>query len=73
MWGPIFKQNQQYVVESLNVYIKHLEEFKQSLLNKDEDRMYELMKNANRIRDILNGESPNLVRKKSITTKLYTK
>ncbi|HKM93805.1 MAG TPA: prephenate dehydrogenase [Prolixibacteraceae bacterium] len=73
MWGPIFKQNQHYVVESLNVYINHLEEFKQSLLNTDESRMYELMKNANRIREILNGESQNLVRKKSTTTKLYRK
>lgn len=73
MWGPIFKQNQDYVVESLNVYIKHLEEFKQSLLAEDDSKMYELMKNANRIRDILNGESQKLVRKKSTTTKLYTK
>lgn len=73
MWGPIFKQNQQYVVESLNVYIKHLEEFKQSLLKEDESKMYELMGNANRIREILNGENSNLVRKKSTTTKLYTK
>lgn len=73
MWGPIFKQNQQYVVESLNVYINHLEEFKQSLLNTDESRMYELMKNANRIREIFNGENQNLIRKKSTTTKLYRK
>lgn len=73
MWGPIFKQNQNYVVESLNVYIKHLEDFKESLLSKDEKHMYELMKNANRLREILNGETKNLVRKKSTTTKLYTK
>lgn len=73
MWGPIFKQNQNYVVESLNVYIKHLEDFKDSLLDEDDSRMYDLMKNANRIREILNGESQNLVRKKSTTTKLYTK
>ena len=73
MWGPIFKQNQDYVVESLNVYIKHLEEFKQSLISEKENNMYELMKNANRIREILNGETHNLVRKKSTTTKLYTK
>lgn len=73
MWGPIFKQNQNYVVESLNVYIKHLEDFKQSLLSEDDSKMYDLMKNANRIREILNGESQNLVRKKSTTTKLYTK
>lgn len=73
MWGPIFKQNQDYVVESINVYIKHLEEFKHSLLNVDEKPMYDLMKNANRIREILNGENQNLVRKRSTTTKLYTK
>lgn len=73
MWGPIFKQNQNYVVESLNVYIKHLEDFKQSLLAEDDSRMYDLMKNANRIREILDGESHHLVRKKSITTNLYTK
>ena len=73
MWGPIFKQNQNYVVESLNVYIKHLEEFKESLLNENTAQMYKLMHNANRIREILNGESQNLVRKKSTTTKLYTK
>lgn len=73
MWGPIFKQNQEYVVESLNLYIKHLEEFKTSLLNDDETEMYQLMENANRIREILNGGSQDLVRKKSTTTKLYTK
>jgi len=73
MWGPIFKQNQSYVVESLDLYIKNLEEFKQSLLNKDEKDMYQLMHNANRIKEILNGENNELVRKKSTTTKLYTK
>lgn len=73
MWGPIFKQNQDYVVESLNVYIRHLEAFKASLLNKSEDQLYELMKNANKIREVLQGENQNLIRKKSTTTKLYTK
>ncbi|MGF7138043.1 prephenate dehydrogenase [Roseimarinus sediminis] len=73
MWGPIFKQNQSYVVESLNVYIRHLEEFKQSLLEDDQQHMYDLMYKANKIRDLLNGESQDLVRKKSTTTKMYTK
>lgn len=73
MWGPIFKQNQKYVIESLDVYIKHLNEFKQSILDKNEDKMYQLMQNANKIREILNGENQNLVRKKSTTTKLYTR
>ena len=73
MWGPIFRQNKHYVIESLEVYIKHLEEFKQSLLSPDEHKMYDLMINANRIREILNGESNGLIRKEEHTTKLYTK
>ncbi len=73
MWGPIFKQNQDYVVESLDVYINHLEEFKQSILNPDETHMYELMASANGMREILNGESNELIRKEETRTKLYTK
>ena len=73
MWGPIFKQNQNYVVESLDTYIKFLEEFKQSMLDPDETNLYEQMKNANKIRDILNGDSQDMIRKQSTTTKLYTK
>jgi len=73
MWGPIFKQNSHYVIESLDLYIKHLEEFKQSIQMDDSTQLMELMQNANRIRDILDGESQELVRKKSTTTKLYTK
>lgn len=73
MWGPIFRQNREYVVESLNLYIKHLEEFKCSIQNDDIEKLMALMKNANRIRDILNGESQDLIRKKQTTTKLYTK
>jgi prephenate dehydrogenase len=72
MWGPIFKQNQRYVIESLDDYIKHLEDFKQSLLDEDETHLYKLMENANRIRPILEGENHDLIRKKSTTTKLYT-
>lgn len=73
MWGPIFRQNSHYVIESLNLYIKHLEEFKQSIENEDDKRLMDLMRNANKIREILNGESQDLVRKESTTTKLYTK
>lgn len=73
MWGPIFKQNQNYVVESLDTYIRFLEEFKQSMLDPDESNLYEQMRNANKIRDILNGDSQDMIRKQSTTTKLYTK
>ena len=73
MWGPIFRQNSRYVVESMNLYIKHLEEFKQSIESDDNDKLMQLMKNANRIRETLNGESPELIRKETTTTKFYTK
>ena len=73
MWGPIFRQNSHYVVESLNLYIKHLEELKQSIEEDDNEKMMALMKNANRIREILDGESTELVRKEQTTAKLYTK
>jgi prephenate dehydrogenase len=72
MWGPIFQQNKTYVVESLEVYIKHLIEFKESI-QKDEKRMYELMNNANKIRSILDGESPSLIKNEEKIIKFYTK
>jgi hypothetical protein len=43
MWGPIFQQNKEYIVESLDVYIKHLKEFKKSIEN-DEKQMKEHVK-----------------------------
>jgi prephenate dehydrogenase len=69
MWGPIFQQNKQYVVESLDVYIKHLKVFKKS----DPEQMMALMKNANRIRGILAGDSDSLVKNEKTIVKLYTK
>ncbi|MCF8357384.1 MAG: prephenate dehydrogenase [Prolixibacteraceae bacterium] len=73
MWGPIFRQNRQYVVESIDQYIKHLEEFRDSIQNNDPEKMNKLMNNANRIREILNGENKELIMKKQTTTKLYPK
>ncbi len=72
MWGPIFQQNKEYVVESLEVYIKHLIDFKESI-EKDEKRMYALMENANKIRGILGGENPSLIKNEEKIVKFYTK
>ena len=72
MWGPIFQQNKSYVVESLEVYIKHLIDFKKSIQN-DEKRMYDLMNNANNIRSILGGENPSLIKNEEKIVKFYTK
>lgn len=72
MWGPIFQQNKEYVVESLEVYIKHLIDFKESIRN-DEKRMYTLMENANKIKCILGGENPSLIKNEEKIVKFYTK
>lgn len=72
MWGPIFQQNKQYVVESLEVYIKHLKSLKKSI-ESDPEEMISLMKNANRIRGVLAGESGSLVKDEKTHVKLYTK
>lgn len=72
MWGPIFQQNKQYIVESLDVYIKHLKAFRKSI-ESDPQEMMALMKNANRIRGILAGDSDSLVKNEKTIVKLYTK
>ncbi len=73
MWNPIFQQNSKYIVESLDVYIKHLQEFRDSMKDNDFDKLKELIINANKIRGILDGENPHLVKNEEKFTKLYTK
>lgn len=73
MWHPIFQQNRKYVVESLNVYIKHLIEFRDCMRDEDDDKMKRLIENANNIRGILEGENPHLVKNEEKLTKFYTK
>lgn len=73
MWHPIFQQNRNYVVESLDVYIKHLQEFRDCLKNKDDEKLHDLIVSANKIRGILEGENPHLVKNEERIVKLYTK
>lgn len=72
MWGPIFQQNKDYVLESLDVYIKHLKEFRKSI-DTDPEKMMALMKNANRIRSVLSEQNGSLVKNEKTYVKLYTK
>ncbi|MDR2911271.1 MAG: prephenate dehydrogenase [Bacteroidales bacterium] len=73
MWHPIFQQNSQYVVESLDVYIKYLREFCDCIRNNDSEQLKELIINANKIRVILDGENPHFVKNEETIVKLYTK
>jgi len=73
MWHPIFQQNRNYVVESMDVYIKHLQEFRDCLKNEDDDKLHDLIVSANKIRGILEGENSNLVKNEERIVKFYTK
>ncbi|HEX9602034.1 MAG TPA: prephenate dehydrogenase dimerization domain-containing protein, partial [Mariniflexile sp.] len=55
MWTPIFKQNKQNVVETLEEYINNLTHFKDLMKSDDFDAVFNEMKETNHIKDILNG------------------
>lgn len=55
MWTPIFKQNKQNVIETLEEYINNLTQFKDLMKGDDFDAIFNEMKETNHIKDILNG------------------
>jgi prephenate dehydrogenase len=56
MWMPIFKQNKQNVIETLDEYISNMEYFKSLLANDDYTALVEEMKKINTITHILKPE-----------------
>ena len=66
MWTPIFKQNKENVIETLEEYIQNLSEFKELLLKDDYEGIYNEMNNTNKIKAILKGLPTN---KKVIETR----
>lgn len=55
MWTPIFKQNKENVIETLEEYIQNLTEFKELLIKDDYEGIYNEMNNTNKIKAILSG------------------
>lgn len=55
MWTPIFKQNKENVLETLDEYIANLNRFKSFMETDDFDAICNEMKNTNRIKQILKG------------------
>lgn len=55
MWTPIFKQNKENIIETLEEYIANLEEFKSYLDDDDYQAIYTEMENTNHIKQILKG------------------
>ncbi|PQJ75877.1 prephenate dehydrogenase [Polaribacter gangjinensis] len=55
MWTPIFKQNKENVIETLEEYIHNLQHFKELMQQENFDEIYNEMENTNYIKQILNG------------------
>ncbi|WP_242092993.1 prephenate dehydrogenase [Aestuariivivens sediminicola] len=55
MWTPIFKQNKDNVIETLEEYINNLIQFKALMEGDNFEAVFKEMKDTNHIRDILNG------------------
>jgi prephenate dehydrogenase len=55
MWAPIFKQNKENVIETLEEYIQNLTQFKELMQRDDFETIHAEMTNTNHIKDILNG------------------
>lgn len=55
MWTPIFKQNKENVLETLEEYIANLNQFKTLIEEDDFEAIYNEMKNTNYIKQILKG------------------
>ncbi|WP_318309683.1 prephenate dehydrogenase [Flagellimonas crocea] len=55
MWTPIFEQNKDNVVETLEEYIQNLTTFKQLIIDNDFENVHLEMSNTNKIKQILKG------------------
>jgi prephenate dehydrogenase len=54
-WTPIFLQNKESILESLNAYIKNLNQFKEIITNESAEEVFAMMQNTNQIKSILAG------------------
>ncbi len=57
MWTPIFKQNKENVIETLEEYIANLTQFKKMIEEEQFDEIYKEMEATNHIKTILKGIS----------------
>lgn len=55
MWAPIFEQNKENVIETLEEYISNLQQFKTLMEQDNFSEIFAEMKNTNHIKQILNG------------------
>lgn len=53
MWNPIFAQNRKHVLSALDLYLQHLEDFRDTLKKNKPEKTFKLMNNANSIKRVL--------------------
>jgi len=54
-WTPIFLQNKDNLLKSLEEYIKNLNQFKEILTSESAENLFALMQNTNKIKSVLAG------------------
>ena len=54
-WAPIFLQNKENIIRSLDEYIKNLSEFREMIVTDNSETLKETMNDTNYIKSILNG------------------
>ncbi len=55
MWAPIFEQNAEYLGQALAEYIMHLQRFHYQLMKRNTKELYRVLKEANKIRAVLDA------------------
>lgn len=53
-WAPIFLENKENVIEVLTGFIDHMNRFKEAIENDNRNELNAMMRNANRVKDIIN-------------------
>ena len=58
-WTPIFLQNKKNIAEAIDEYIRSLEKFKKIIITGNSIEIKAILKNTNRIKEILNKNNNN--------------
>lgn len=62
MWAPIFSQNKENVLETLDEYIQNLSHFRELIASEDFEEVYREMERTNHIKTILKGINTKTVK-----------
>jgi prephenate dehydrogenase len=53
MWTPILSQNKDNILQVMDTYIEKMNAFRQAIADGDEEKVHDLIQDANRIRRII--------------------